>query len=41
MAQKKNVPLKDEELNLSDKIDERFDSVDSDLAEIKCNGLRF
>jgi hypothetical protein len=37
MAQKKNVPLKDEELNLSDKIDERFDSVDSDLAEIKRN----
>lgn len=37
MASKKNVPLKDEELTLSDKIDERFNSVDSDLAEIKNN----
>jgi hypothetical protein len=35
MALKKNVPLKDEELSLSDNIDERFDSIDNDLAEIK------
>jgi hypothetical protein len=37
MAADKIKNLKDEELSLSDKIEERFDSIDSDLAEIKRN----